>query len=636
MTKHATRVACSLLIAVAASACSSAPPAPPQLTYFQVHGVASLSDVSGERVPLVDARVTLHRDTNANGRIEADEIAEATTDASGNYAVQLPAAQAARVVLTVSHRDTAKLHRTYATAAGGADIELDVDLTRLHQLVCSGGTCAASDGKLKVIGLPPEVRARGRAFDPTTEKTAFPGAFSDSDGNLLISAAFSAVELEDAKGQPVSHLATPATLRMPVPRTTWASVTDIRLGTGAIEFPLYSFDDVSGQWRRDGEGVLEDAGGESIPEASLAAIKHGQYVGDVYAVGAVSHFSFWNVDWPIDSFGCVTGVVVDESDRPLPGSVVVARGLTYVGSSMPRTTGADGRFCTEVMRSESSLEDVDHNGQFGDVQKVALVATHGRFGAYVTAQMPTAQAECGDACLDVGKIRFSANDAGTTACRIKGRTVDAAGRPAAATVTLDADPTWLGYQRICDVAGPCTLSTTARKDGQFTLRAPLLGGGHVVASYLSSSIDGGHLYLQGATSLTACPRGEVSVMLKPADSVMGVTPVVPLRFPPLAGGDEPVPSPASVFGPLISATTSELSWPTHQKVARLRVTAPNGVPRWLIDAPAPGLTSPLAYGEVPTASTQRIPTAGKPSRLLKGDMVRLEYVNGQRDFITVQ
>src|SRR5262249_31762824 len=146
--------------------------------------------------------------------------------------------------------------------------------------------------------------------------------------------------------------------------------------------------------------------GESIAEGSLAAIKAGTYIADIYATAQVEHFSYWNVDYPVDSKGCITEAIVDEKDRPIENATIVAEGLTYVGSSMPVISGADGRFCTEAMRSERDGESVDYDDKLGEPQRVAIVATHAGATEVTATEMPKQPASCGGSCLDLGPIRL--------------------------------------------------------------------------------------------------------------------------------------------------------------------------------------------------------------------------------------
>lgn len=576
MFNHATRVstvalAVFAMLAVGCEFKSPASPAPPQTPELFLHGTVAAAEANGPRSPLSGATVSVHCDRNADGKIDPHERAVATTDPQGAYSLRFPVRGSERAVLAASHPLTAKSLRTFMVGSG-AEMALDIDLVPVQPLACESGMCVSNDGRLRVIGLPANVLARGRSFDPTIEKAFFPGPFSDSAGKLLVSGAFSSVELVDQTGQPVTSLAAPVELRMPLPRTTWSVVTDIRPNSGKIEYPLYSFDEVSGEWVRDGEGVLEGDPGDPIPEASLDAIRAGSFVREISAVAQVTHFTFWNVDWPIGTYGCVAGIVVDEDDKPLAGSTIVANGLSYTGSSMPRVTGVDGRFCTEAMRSEGPGEDVDLDGRTGEIQKVAVVATRGGTAAVSTAEMPRQHGECGGTCIDLGRIRLATRSGSVARCRVKGRAVDAAGLPVAASVSVGFDPA-----------------------------APILSG----------------------------PSGAAASAPAAAMLPMGVR---------LVRGGMAMPRPGQSGFARADCSTSggQIGWPADRRIARILVAGANGLPRWLVESSKGGLESPIMYGRLPPDAVQRVPETGRPNRLAKGDVIRLEYVDGTREMLTVQ
>jgi len=144
-------------------------------------------------------------------------------------------------------------------------------------------------------------------------------------------------------------------------------------GAYTLDVPLYWFDEVKGTWvRDDNPGHLEDAQGKVIAPSSLPAIHDGSFAGAIYAVGNVTHFSTWNIDWPISTFGCVSGRVLDENGKPAEGATVTVRGVSYTGTSTPMVLGADGHFCLEAMRSEAPGEDLDGNGKAGEKTTVSI------------------------------------------------------------------------------------------------------------------------------------------------------------------------------------------------------------------------------------------------------------------------
>ena len=179
---------------------------------------------------------------------------------------------------------------------------------------------------------PPAVSGSATVFNPVTDPEAFPGDFSDRDGNLLLSGVFAAVELLDGSGDPLRQLDKPATLRMRMPRDSWSIVQDITPGNGQIDVPLYSFAEVLGTWIREGQAVLEDGNGRTLAEGEIGDIRSGAYAGVVVARGEVQHFSYWNVDWPVTTHACITGIIIDADGKAVRGATVTTRGVTYTGT----------------------------------------------------------------------------------------------------------------------------------------------------------------------------------------------------------------------------------------------------------------------------------------------------------------
>jgi hypothetical protein len=95
---------------------------------------------------------------------------------------------------------------------------------------------------------------------------------------------------------------------MQVPKDTWNTLKDLRSGNAQVDVPLYYFDEQTGEWKRStSDGWLEASTGEKIAENQLASIRGGSFAGAVYVAGLITHLSYWNLDWPVETHGCVTG-----------------------------------------------------------------------------------------------------------------------------------------------------------------------------------------------------------------------------------------------------------------------------------------------------------------------------------------
>jgi hypothetical protein len=565
-----------------------------------VQGVVSLRPAAGgpaSRASGVTVQVTQDRD--GNGVVGASERVSTTTNGDGAYRLQVTVTAGQTAVVSFRQEGAATVFRT-VTAGPRANLRQNVTLEELQDLACDGTTCAASDSSLRLTGLSPGFQASARVFNPAVQADAFPGDFAEESGKLLISGVFSAVELTDGSGGSVTTLATPAELRMRVPRDTWSLVVDTTPGNGRIDVPMYAFDEVKGTWVREGEGFLESDTGATIPESALPAIRDGSHAGGVVARASVSHFSYWNVDWPVDTKGCVRGVVLDREGQPAEGATVQVSGVTYTGSSRSQTVGPDGRFCVEVMRSEGPGEDVDQDGITGEAQTVAIRVFH-RGLAYDGGRhaMPTRNATCTSGeCLDVGTIRLSRDlELIPAACTVRGVVQDLQGNGVEGATVMGLDPSmdpemWMAMCMGGQVT--CEYSTQTGADGRFTLGVVMMDQLMLVAQE-SRDLGNGHTLSRMGTALSSgCPATEVTVVLE-----MGV----------------------ESYELEVTVSGNTISWTPAVPATWLQVMGGDGM-KWFVGAQESGFPPPVTYGTVP-AGAQRVdaPDAGPPAPLASGDTV---------------
>ncbi|MFP4846999.1 hypothetical protein [Winogradskyella sp. PE311] len=142
-------------------------------------------------------------------------------------------------------------------------------------------------------------------LDPADEDMAMqmPGMLyaENEDGaeRMLQTLGMLAVELRGENGEDL-NLADGSTSEIRIPVD--ASLMNIAPAT----IPLWSFDEVNGYWKEEGEAILQ---------------------GNMY-VGTVSHFSFWNCDIPAEAVTlCVTAT--DEESNPLTNLYVTITSATF-------------------------------------------------------------------------------------------------------------------------------------------------------------------------------------------------------------------------------------------------------------------------------------------------------------------
>lgn len=465
------------------------------------------------------AVISVATDLDQNGAIEAGERFSATSDEAGEYCLECPVADGGRALLEITMEGYAPQLKVLEPIRAGAEVLNHTTLRPLVEMTFSENVATAQDGKLELVDLPPVVSTiQARVFNPACEAEQFPGEFADDRGSLLISSVFTSIEARDDAGGEVTDLRGGALLRMQVPKDTWTTLKDLRSGTGQIDCPLYYYDEAAGEWRRSEEdGWLETSQRAKIPENQLVEIQQGTYEGSVFVAGPITHLSYWNLDWPVEDHACITGRVVDESGLPVAGASVEIRGLSYTGSTSGQVTGADGRFCADVMRSEVQGEDVDGNGKTGETQQVTIGVSHQgqvyRFGPYGT---PISQATCEDGgCQDIGSLRLAAaNRLTAELCTITGTARFAEDSAPVINATVfgfdDALDPEIFFQFFTNSAISFVAATDA--GGKFTLMIPAMGGPTVSLSYNASIGD--NTWETGYATVQLTNAASVSVSLE--------------------------------------------------------------------------------------------------------------------------
>ncbi len=575
---------------------------------LQVNGrVAARSDgAMSQAVPLADANIQAAVDRNRDGVIAADERITSKSDDDGKYNVEIAVSKGDVVIVSFTSDGKAAAHRT-VTVMGDASVALSVTLAELKQLECSVSGCATPDKQVSITGLPQGLKGKARVFNPVSEADAFPGGFQESTGKMLISGVFASVDLVDATGKAVGKLGSPATLRMTIPPDTWGVIKDVQDGNGQIDVPLYSFDEAKGTWVADGRGFLEDVAGVKIPETQLPSIRNGSFVGSVIARGEVTHFSYWNVDWPVETHGCVTATIVDASGKPVSGAIVTARGLTYNGSSTPQTTGVDGKFCIETMRAEAADEDLNQNGIKGEKHKITLRITYqGKTYDGGEVEIGVSPATCSSGgCTNKGNIGLTPDrELQMILCQFTGNVTDRSGKipiEGATVVVVDDGVDEDAANALCTQldAEPCVPMTISDETGAFSVKAVVIDTANVFALQQASDANGSTTRY-GETLVRGCPTSNVTVRLD-----QGFRSVV-LQ---------------------VQVNGNQISWDPDQKMSTLVVETPAGAteatPKWAIVANDTGFSRPVTYGTVPANASVIYPASGRPEPLVPGDQISI-------------
>ena len=559
----------------------------------------------GQGTPLAGASIHLSVDRDGNGRIGAGERVTVQSEADGTYAGEIVAGAGQTVVVSFESEGHAPIIRR-VEGGGGAELVLNASLHQLEQLECAGARCAMENGRLSITGLAEGVTGAARVFNPVTETHYFPGGFDDSDGNLLISGVFSSVELRDEDGNHVDQLDEDVELRMQIPRDTWAVIVDLHPGNDRIDLPFYAFDEVLGTWvRHDQDGWLEDGNGEIVPESAADAIRSGDFEGALVATAKVNHFSYWNLDWPVESHACIAGVIRTESGAIAEGAVVTAAGVTYSGTSGSQIAGADGRFQLNVMRSEGA-DDVDQDGVPGETHSVSLRVVHGG-RVYNLGQFdaPAEPGNGGEDCLELDLVLRPDQVVEAGLCTVRGTVLDHADDPMERVSVMVWDDS-LPSEAIPQICGDgwqlCSFFADTAADGSFELTAAVMDNPTVWAS-------------------TTWKDGAVESYRWANLSFPGGCPTAPLQIRLTEGWD--------ILEFALSTGGEAFSWEPAQPITYLIVSDAEGMPKWSLVAEEEGnFDGPVRYGEVPAGAMQTMPWDGTaPAALASGDVVTIYATN---------
>ncbi|WPB72982.1 kelch repeat-containing protein [Archangium violaceum] len=175
-------------------------------------------------------------------------------------------------------------------------------------------------------------------LDPTTQLGAMPGpleATRVAEGETVQLESYFMAEVSLWSNGAPAQLAPgkSATLEFVLPE---ALAREFHVGD---RVPAWWFDLEAGQWREEGEGIIQRSTSQADRLAWVVTVKH---------------FTWWNCDKPWTDKSCVSVLVVDEKGAPVKGAVVRAEGVSYSGASTGVSTGADGRACIEIKRDSTA------------------------------------------------------------------------------------------------------------------------------------------------------------------------------------------------------------------------------------------------------------------------------------------
>jgi hypothetical protein len=551
-------------------------------------------DSDGTTDPLSGGTVRVGCDLDGDGTLQPEEYKEGLTASDGTFSVSAGTLDGKTISVRFSDSSTNSTVRTLTAKPGDQAAYFQVTLVRVERLDCEAGRCVSPDRSLKIDGLDDGFKVRGKTFNPVEFPAAMPGGFVDSTGTLLVSGVFATVDLEDDDGNPVSKLSKAATLRMRVPPETWAETVDIQPGDDRIQVPMYFFDEAVGSFVRDGTGHYEDVNGAPIPESQLPQLKAGTYAGVVFARADVTHFSTWNVDWPVTTQTCMSGILLKKDGSPAAGAQLEVEGLTYTGRSPDHIAGSDGRYCVPVMRSEGPGEDFGKvgpgNGVPGEKQRVATIVRIGDQAWDLGEEDTPTTAGCD--CTNPRQITLDdARLLQAKACTLSGTVRGVDGNVAPQNTVVSARSVF-EVPTNAPQCTDCTGGTPVDASGNYSFKAQGYGQLRVEAVYYRQ-VNGQSQMEQAAVTRRVCPSQPVDLRLKVTRRVSVAT---------------------------LTVTGNVLSWTPAEPMQNITIMR-GSTALWMVAAASASITPPISIGATPAGAFVVTPwTAGS---LQSGDTISI-------------
>ncbi len=169
--------------------------------------------------------------------------------------------------------------------------------------------------------LTGDVKTRVTYFNPQEEESlnSFPGGFSVNTGTergSFVTAGFVAIDMT-VNGTSVDQFGQGVDIQISIPADLTNPETGTKLAPGD-KIPLWSYDEVNGEWTKEGEVTVPGA---------LAKTTNGK---SLYRVSTtINHLSYWNLDWFQDA--CYEGITINVTGGCYPYLQIKARRVSDNG-----------------------------------------------------------------------------------------------------------------------------------------------------------------------------------------------------------------------------------------------------------------------------------------------------------------
>jgi len=318
---------------------------PPSLAIANLSGLVKDSEgIAGATITVGEISVT----SDINGYFLFENI-ELTTDKRWLVSASKNGYIGSQQI--VNHQNEREQYMTTVILVT-SDTTKVVDLTTIQTVTLNGNQASIELPANAVKGGDNESTISITYGDPSTDtgRTLFPGNYTatndigDPADILLESIAFIDFSLSDKMGNDLTSLDQPATVTLRLPPIYQAMGERAETFHDGDTIAWWSYNEDHGVWLR------EDADVHTIEiDDALISIVDGV----LFATAHVSHFSWWNLDQPLDEQACVSVKLVDADGEPLAGLEVFADGTTY-NAKTDGLTDADGNVSITVKRTQDS------------------------------------------------------------------------------------------------------------------------------------------------------------------------------------------------------------------------------------------------------------------------------------------
>ncbi len=340
-----------------------------------------------------------------------------TSDDKGVYSFTADVKGCAPLVVEFNKESYLPNFRVIKLPPPTSPITLDVPLSALEKLQCGTVRCKVQNNPLWNLPNKPMKQGWVVSASGTSALDYIPGELRQTDGKLAALMGFSFFDFRDQKGAVIGkfNAADVIDLCVPIPTSSLDWIGDVNAATAdAVELNWYNLQPVQGLWKprtkpakvayTKGYKFTKDSSGnckqvtdaEGMPvrnivdakRSELADVRSNQvYYTDECLGGVKSQVNEFWVCGQVDGSGwyawglgvtersCFALSVTDQCKAPLSNVVFTVKGRDH-GYRAQAWTNAQGQACLDVIPSEPTGKDYDHDKLGGETYWVDVVLSY--------------------------------------------------------------------------------------------------------------------------------------------------------------------------------------------------------------------------------------------------------------------